>query len=815
MLRHLAPTLALVMFASIAAGQEATYSESRIAPSRVPPSFRKTAEKEVPGVRFSMVYKDIEKGYRFIGKGADGRTFSVRLDREGKLVWRQTYVDVPLAKLPKPVSGTLRDELAKNKDLTGFKAARISLVERFDARKDESASYYEVFGHTPGNVHPRIEIQAGGRLLRVDTSFTPSTDDYTQRESLAAKDVPPEVRNGIDVSAPGITIAKVFRVTNKGSTDVNYEAYGRLDRGRGRGVEIRLSSNGQPYVIARSIPMREVPKAALDAIERASRTDRTLANFRPTEARTLHLVALSEDQYSFLGDDPEGSPIDVRVNAKGEVNSIGDSTEVFREEAGITSPEARPKNAVAGRGFEVVAARYGVDHHWLDVTELVRAAAAEGRRQYTTEKTPDPAFGRHKTTVLLYAMDGKVGLSESRDDEPLPLDIRQDASTLAAIPSRGFAVLAARFGIEEKWEDVTNAVRARITDGRLDFKPVHAALADPAPGQPNSLAVAYSNEGKVGIYVQSQWRSPNLPPDAPPVNSDTLLARRIEFPQKPSLAAFTPDGRLVVVGVEDGSIRMIDAANGREAHRFDGHGPGWVPVAVSGNGTLVASGGVDRVLRIWDVKAERDKAVLRGHTDAIYRIAFAPNNRHLASTAWDKTVRLWDLSTGGEVRKFEGHTEVVNGLKFTQDGRQLVTASWDRTVRIWDVATGREIRKLQTTGEGLGDLALSKTGRDVFFGSKDGTLRWWESSSSRDPVAFSTDTEPEWAIACLPDNHRVLFADRIAAVLWDCKTTHPILRLEQHTGRVTGLAVAPNGRRAVTCAEDKTLIIWNLPELGR
>ena len=45
-----------------ASAQEADYSEDRIAPSRVPAPFLKAAQKEAPGLRFSAVYKDNEKG---------------------------------------------------------------------------------------------------------------------------------------------------------------------------------------------------------------------------------------------------------------------------------------------------------------------------------------------------------------------------------------------------------------------------------------------------------------------------------------------------------------------------------------------------------------------------------------------------------------------------------------------------------------------------------------------------------------------------------------------------------------------------------
>lgn len=806
------PMLSLVLVVSAVHAQEADYSEDRISPSRVPQAFLKAAGKEFPNVRLATVYKDNEKGYRFFGTGNDGKTYSVRLDRDGKLSYRSVFQNLAPASLPKPVAETVKAEIAKNNELAGFQPARYSLVERFDAFKNENARYYEIFGHTTNNQHPRIRVDPSGKLLQVDMSFIPNTGDYTTRTPLAAKDVPPPVMQGINAAAPGIKIARVFRVTTKGSTDVNFEAYGKIDRSRG--VEVHLGSNGHPYILAMSIPLRSVPKSVADAIARESREEKQLVGFRPNEARLLRLLALEEDQYQLFGDDPEGEPIDVRVDPKGVVRIGSDTGEVIREEAGIAAPKVRPKEpVVAAKGFAVLAVRYGFDHHWIDVTETVRAALAAGQTDFKPDSLPDPAFGRHKSIVMMYSEDGKVGLSEVRDDETLPLDLRQDPSTLAPIPPRGFAVLAAHFGLEGKWEDVTEAVRKHVKDGRLEFKPVDAGFPDPADSK--ALTVAYSIDGKVGYYVQSQWRSPNLPPDAPPVNSDTLLARSIEFPQKPSLVTFMPNGRQVVVGVEDGSIRILDAATGREAHRFDAHGPGWVAVAVSGNGSLIVSGGADKTVRVWDVKTEREKAVMRGHAEPVHHVALSPNGRLVASASWDKTVRLWDAANGRELRQLTGHADTAFGLKFTPDGKQLVTASWDKSIRIWDVASGREVNKYQTNGDNLGDVTISKTGRDIFFGAKDGFLRWWQPGTKAEPSSFNTDSECEWAIAVFPDGHRVLVGDKIAAVIWDCKTKHPVLRLEEHTGRITGVSISANGRLAATCSDDKTLKLWNLPDLGK
>ena len=85
----------------------------------------------------------------------------------------------------------------------------------------------------------------------------------------------------------------------------------------------------------------------------------------------------------------------------------------------------------------MIAVRYGLLDRWIDITEAVRDAAQLGRKEFKIDGLPDPFHGSHKSMVMVYAFDGKVGLSEARDDEALPLDIRQDASTLAEVPARG------------------------------------------------------------------------------------------------------------------------------------------------------------------------------------------------------------------------------------------------------------------------------------------------------------------------------------------------------------------------------------------
>ena len=276
--------------------------------------------------------------------------------------------------------------------------------------------------------------------------------------------------------------------------------------------------------------------------------------------------------------------------------------------------------------------------------------------------------------------------------------------------------------------------------------------------------------------------------------------------------AYSPDGKSVLSGSEDQTLKLWEVASGKEVRTFTGHRGVVTSVAFSPDGNLALSGSEDSTLRLWDVASGRELHTTESLGWKVTSVAFSPDGKFAMSGADDNQMKLWALPKVQRVRAFTGHGWRVTSVAFSPDGNLSLSGSEDDSLKLWDVAKGQEIRSFRN---GLADVtcvAFSPDGRFGLSGSRDKAVKLWNLAKGREVQQFNGHSQPVRSVAFTHDGSFVVSASEDGTIkVWDVSMGKEFRTFRGHTAAVTGVAVSPDGHYLASSGVDGSVRIWQLP----
>jgi hypothetical protein len=298
---------------------------------------------------------------------------------------------------------------------------------------------------------------------------------------------------------------------------------------------------------------------------------------------------------------------------------------------------------------------------------------------------------------------------------------------------------------------------------------------DGIPGSVNG--VAFSGDGRYlvtaagepGLFGEARIYAIGDEPDGGPVSAKADLSHPTRFRgHKDSLycARLSPDGAVLATGGYDNTIKLWDAASGKELQTLDGHNGAVFELAFRGDGKVLASASGDRTVKLWEVATGERLDTLKESQKELYALAFSSDGTKLAAAGVDNRIRVWRITPDAKegsnlllVSRF-AHESPILRLVWSADGRTVASAGEDRLVKIWNAESMTIRQTLEKQPDWASGLAISGDGRTLVVGRVDGSVGVYqlaapaaESSEPRVPLAEvspEVNYGPQPAVDTLP-----------------------------------------------------------------
>ena len=366
------------------------------------------------------------------------------------------------------------------------------------------------------------------------------------------------------------------------------------------------------------------------------------------------------------------------------------------------------------------------------------------------------------------------------------------------------SVVSTHFGLKSRKREINSNLLAQATKIKysLSIKPTTKELLEAIEATAKSQSQQKDLEPTVINEVNS-----NLLAALDKVRERNLLEGHTE---RVNDIAFSPDGKQIISGSRDNTVRLWDTETGLLIHTLEGHTRAVYAIAFSPDGKQILSGSRDSTVRLWDTESGQTLHTLQGHTKGVSVIAFSRDGKQILSGSRDSTVRLWDTETGLLIHILEGHTDDVDGIAFSRDGKQILSGSRDSTVRLWDTETGLLIHTFKDHTSSVTDIAFNPDSKHILSGSEDKTVRLWDTETGLLIHTFKDHTSSVTDIAFSRNGKQIISGSEDKTVrLWDTETGLLIHTLEGHTSSVTDIAFSRDGKQIISGSEDNTVGLWD------
>lgn len=551
-----------------------------------------------------------------------------------------------------------------------------------------------------------------------------------------------------------------------------------------------------------------VPAAA-----RLARDARWLVPFRPTGlpehvVRVIGTARLRHpDRVNGIAYSPDGRRL-ASCSRDGTVRvwDLGNGREIVGYKGHLDKPGAKPEDTnvfrVAGVAFspdgDEIASCGGSEVHVWD--------AKTGATKHTLKG--------HKGLVraVAYGADANTVVSGSDDRTMIVWDVAKGKPAYTS-PEQSQRLEGVAVGSKGRLIATVNAAGEMFVYAPATEKKILLSIPVTDSGQAG-YGIAFAGDGVVTCGGDTKAKLTATPAADGSGNATGATVRSyLGHSDKINAVAASPDGKTLVTGSKDKTVRVWEVASGKQTWSFQGH-VGWVTaVAIRPDGKQLASGGEDGSVRLWPL-AEADEH--RAVTDAaapLWTAAFSPDGKLIAAGGADKTVRVADAN-GKNGKTLGTHARAVTAVAFYGPGK-VASAGGDKLVKLWDIAAGTA-DDFKGHDSAVLAVAADDQAKLIVSGSADRSVIGWDPAGKKSKWKWAGKSAV-CAVAIRKGGAQVAVGTAdggLTLLAVDGAEPKVVASIAAHTAGVAAVAYTTDGGRLATCGGDGAVRLWTAPVGG-